>query len=79
MQLTYRGIGYEFARSSAGVEKRLVACRYRGLEWNWQAQAAALTLSGSFTLIYRGMALNPSARVASGIPVGQAEMASLRV
>ncbi|MEN9230734.1 MAG: DUF4278 domain-containing protein [Thermostichus sp. DG02_5_bins_236] len=68
MQLTYRGIAHEFVSSPTTVQERVVPCQYRGLEWNWQAQSAVLTLSEAFALIYRGIALNPAAIAAFGIP-----------
>jgi predicted trehalose synthase len=71
MQLTYRGIAYEFVPSPTTVQERVVPCQYRGLEWNWQAPSAAMTLSEAFALVYRGIALNPAAIAAFGIPVAE--------
>ncbi|MEN9223748.1 MAG: DUF4278 domain-containing protein, partial [Thermostichus sp. BF3_bins_97] len=70
MQLTYRGIAYEFVPPSATIQDRVVPCQYRGLAWSWHSQSALMTLSQAFALTYRGLALNPA--VALGIPVHQA-------
>ncbi len=70
MQLTYRGIAYEFVPPSGTIQTQDqgVPCQYRGLEWNWQAQSAVTTLPQAFALTYRGIALNPAAIAALGIP-----------
>jgi hypothetical protein len=70
MQLTYRGIAYEFVPPSGTIQTQDqgVPCQYRGLEWNWQVQSAVMTLPQAFALTYRGIALNPAAIAALGIP-----------
>ncbi|MGY2711002.1 DUF4278 domain-containing protein [Thermostichus sp. OS-CIW-32] len=69
MQLTYQGIAHEFVHPSAAIQSRQnLSARHRGLRWSWPAQSLAVALPQSFPLTYRGIALDPGARVTAGIP-----------
>ena len=77
LQLTYQGIAHEFVHPSGVIQSRQnVPARHRGLGWSWPAQSLAVALPQSFPLTYRGIALDPGARVTAGIPEVQGSPAA---
>ncbi|MCF2970355.1 DUF4278 domain-containing protein [Synechococcus sp. Nb3U1] len=71
MQLTYRGIAYEFVPPSGTWQEQDRIVPYRGLEWNWHSQSAVMVLPDAFALTYRGIALHPAPIATLGIPVAE--------
>jgi hypothetical protein len=58
MQLTYRGVAYEYTPPAIDVQEGQLAGRYRGLDWKFCNPTKSYVQQPSLDLVYRGVAYN---------------------
>ncbi len=69
MELSYRGVDYNYSPATAAVSPGKVGGRYRGLDWRFRHLTKPVVLPTNLDLLYRGVAYHPQAPQAAAQPV----------
>ncbi|MEN9224922.1 MAG: DUF4278 domain-containing protein [Thermostichus sp. HHBFW_bins_43] len=69
MELSYRGVDYNYSPATAVVSPGKVGGRYRGLDWRFRHLTKPPVLPTNLDMLYRGVAYHREAPEATAQPV----------
>ncbi|MEN9232070.1 MAG: DUF4278 domain-containing protein [Thermostichus sp. DG02_5_bins_236] len=76
MELSYRGVDYNYTPATAEVSPGKVGGRYRGLDWRFRHLTKPVVLPANLDMLYRGVACHTEAptevaQLAQPVPVAE--------